>query len=76
VGTAPGYAPPLAIVRRAISARQAVTISYTDGQGEVSIRHIRPLELEQRYQTWYLRAYCTTRRAERTFRVDRIAWIE
>jgi len=37
---------------------------------------VRPLDLRPGPDTWYLRAYCHTRRAERTFRVDRIVALE
>ena len=58
---------------RAIERAQAVEISYdTGGQNAWSLRVVRPLTLEWRYDELYLRAYCTLRQAERTFRVDRI----
>lgn len=66
----------LEMVRRAIAQRRTVTIEYdAGGEGRVERRTIRPLELDQRNDVWYLRAFCLRRRAERTFRLDRVqAW--
>lgn len=66
-------ANPLPALHRALSRRDLITIDYdTGGSGHGECRTVRPLELEQRGGVWYLRAYCLRRRAERTFRVDRI----
>lgn len=60
-------------LRTALARQDAVTLIYdTGGQGAARTRTVRPLALEQRADHWYLRAYCTARQAERTFRVDRI----
>lgn len=66
----------LEMLRRAIAQRRTVTIEYdAGGEGRVERRTVRPLELDQRNDVWYLRAYCLRRRAERTFRLDRVqAW--
>lgn len=66
----------LETLRRTIAQRRTVTIEYdVGGEGRVEHRTVRPLELERRHDAWYLRAYCLRRRAERTFRVDRVrAW--
>ncbi len=66
----------LQALRRALAQRTSLTIDYdTGGVGLVERRTIRPLELEQRGDSWYVRAYCLRRQAERTFRVDRIRGI-
>jgi hypothetical protein len=60
-------------LRAAQECRRTVTIVYNAAdQGTWTRRVVRPLALEQHGDTWYLRAYCTARQAERTFRVDRI----
>jgi hypothetical protein len=60
-------------LRIAQERRLAVTILYnTADNGAWTRRMVRPLALERRGATWYLRAYCLARSAERTFRVDRI----
>lgn len=72
----PPIAETIARLRDAQERQQPVTITYnTADQGDWTHRLIRPLALEQRGETWYLRAYCTARAAERTFRVDRIGAI-
>ncbi|NWG19506.1 MAG: WYL domain-containing protein [Chloroflexi bacterium] len=70
------HAVYLRTLRRALDQRNPVTIDYdTGGTGSTERRTIRPLELEQRGDAWYVRAYCLRRQAERTFRVDRIQGI-
>jgi len=64
----------IATLQRAQRNQQLVTIRYTTGgRGMRTTRTIRPLELNLCDETWYLRAFCTMRQAERTFRIDRIA---
>jgi hypothetical protein len=60
-------------LRAAVAHQHPLELTYdTAGQGALSTRTVQPLALEQRDDTWYLRAYCSARQAERTFRVDRI----
>jgi len=71
--------PPIDLLptlRAALARQDALEVIYdTGGQGAPSRRTVRPLALEQRAGCWYLRAYCSARQAERTFRVDRIVAI-
>jgi hypothetical protein len=63
----------IVVIRRSIRRRRPVEITYdTGGHGSWTRRTVRPIELEQRGNTLYLRAFCASRRAERVFRVDRI----
>ena len=48
----------------------AVTLTYHNKRGESGPRTIDPLILESRDALWYVRAFCHTRQALRTFRVD------
>jgi hypothetical protein len=73
---APAERDILPAVQQALARRQVVQIAYTTAQGDTSTRIVRPLDLRPGPDTWYLRAYCHTRRAERTFRVDRIVALE
>jgi hypothetical protein len=60
-------------VRRALRRQRLVTIAYdTGGEGRITRRTVRPLGLERRGERWLLHAYCLQRRAERTFRLDRV----
>jgi hypothetical protein len=63
----------LRTVQRALTQQRLVTIAYdTGGEGRVTQRTVRPLALERRGDGWLLRAWCLRRRAERTFRLDRV----
>jgi hypothetical protein len=63
----------LRTVQRALTQQRLVTIAYdTGGEGRVTQRTVRPLALERRGERWLLHAYCLQRRAERTFRLDRV----
>jgi len=67
----------LAVLRRAITGRRPVAITYQAANADMPTpRIVRPLRLEGHGALWYLHAYCTRRRAERVFRVDRIGAIE
>jgi len=59
-------------LRDVIRRRLVLQICYTDGAGVTTERTVRPLRLEQHGEQWYLEAYCTASRSERTFRIDRI----
>jgi hypothetical protein len=63
----------LRTVRRALTQQRLVTLAYeTGGEGRSTRRTVRPLGLERRGERWLLHAYCLQRRAERTFRLDRV----
>ena len=60
-------------VERAIENHEQIKIEYTSGVGDEShARAIEPREIKVLNGHTYVRAYCTTRRDWRTFRVDRI----
>lgn len=68
------------LIQRAIEERRPLRIVYLKPNGDKSRRVVWPLQLhEAEYQSrkfLALRAFCDHRRAERTFRVDRILDIE
>lgn len=66
---APKHLPTL---RRAVKARERVTITYIDPRGTESHRDIRPLALEKHARVSTLAAWCEARGDFRSFRVDRI----
>jgi hypothetical protein len=67
----------LPLLRQAIRQRQLIAIGYQAAEADGPTRRIvRPLLLEGHGERWYLRAYCTLRRDERLFRVDRITALE
>ncbi|MFI5036469.1 MAG: helix-turn-helix transcriptional regulator [Acidimicrobiales bacterium] len=65
--------PWLAEVRAAVDDHQQIKIEYASGlEREAHERCIEPREIRVLNGHALVRAYCTTRRAWRTFRVDRI----
>ena len=74
--------PPLpakemvAELEKAICEETPIDILYqASGRHHPERRHLTPLLIEQRGARFYLIAYCHTRRANRTFRLDRIKWV-
>ena len=64
------------LLRNAIRARQKVRIDYDDVREGSSQRVIRPLELEYWGRVWTCTAWCETRGAFQTFRIDRMETLE
>ena len=56
----------------AIYSQKRLFIKYMDKDGEISERWISPIKVVGLADYLYLQAYCHTREAERTFRLDRI----
>lgn len=78
-----GPIPALSLERDAADPRVAVMVDalrdgrelwfgYRDATGTATERRVRPLELTQDGDAWYLRAFCFSRRAERNFRVAQV----
>jgi hypothetical protein len=66
--------PMLAEVQAAVEHHDRIKIEYTPGVEEESrVRSIEPREIKVLNGHTLVRAYCTTREAWRTFRVDRIS---
>jgi len=59
----------VSVVNEAISSRRSITAVYHNKRGESGERTLDPLLLESRDALWYVRAWCHTRQALRTFRV-------
>lgn len=71
-----GVADPGEVLRRvreAQSAGERLAIDYITGDGDRHERLVDPVRLDSVDGVWYLRAWCLTREAERTFRLDRMA---
>jgi len=63
----------LADVQSAIATGQQIKVLYASGlSDEPGVRSIEPREMKVLNGHTYVRAFCTTRQAWRTFRVDRI----
>jgi predicted DNA-binding transcriptional regulator YafY len=59
-------------LRGPVKRRELVIIDYVDASGNRTTRKILLKEVATQHDYIYLVAYCYTRRAERTFRLDRI----
>lgn len=66
----PPHAGPL---RDAIRERRVARLTYADGGGQASERHVRPLAIWSLPDGWMFTAWCELRQDFRTFRLDRIA---
>jgi proteasome accessory factor C len=60
----------------AIEQGSQVVMSYVNKRGERITRTVDPIAVDSRDEVWFFRAWCHTRQALRTFRVDRIETIE
>lgn len=74
--TAEPVDPQVMTVMEGIEQRRTISFTYRDLRGSESSRRVDPIRLSQGADSWYVRAYCHTRSAERTFRLDRMADIE
>ncbi len=62
----------IAFIERAIHTQESIDFDYQAPNRNPEHRHVTPLLLEQRGLRYYLIAYCHKRRANRTFRLDRL----
>ena len=67
-----GLRKRLADLTRAVDTRKRVQLIHVADTGEVTPRSVDPYALVFRGGEWTLVGYCHLRRAERTFRVDRL----
>ena len=64
--------PVLQLLEKHIRLQQAVDILYRVPGCQAEKRRITPVLIEQRGEYTYIQAYCQNRRANRTFRLDRM----
>lgn len=62
----------LGLVRDAVGAGAVLAFDYLNGRGERERRSVEPLRIESVDESWYLRGWDRSRRALRTFRLDRM----
>jgi len=76
----PPLLPPEELVRaiqEAIDRDESIDVLYkASGRHAAEYRHLTPLLVESRGERFYLIAYCHMRRANRTFRLDRLKLID
>jgi len=68
----PAIQQRLQTLREATQARHRVQLDYRDAAGQSSQRVVRPLGCFFWGKVWTLAAWCETRQAFRTFRIDRV----
>ncbi len=73
--TADAEDPRLPIIVGAIDSGRSLAFDYRDTAGTATSRTVDPISLTQASGSWYLRAYCRDRGADRTFRVDQMSGI-
>lgn len=62
----------IGIINNAITRQESVKIKYPMKDGGMEERQISPILIEERYGRMYLVGFCHKRKANRTFRLDRI----
>jgi proteasome accessory factor C len=62
----------LGLIRDAVAAGTVLAFDYLNGRDEREERAVEPLRVESVDESWYLRAWDRSRRALRTFRLDRM----
>ena len=70
---ADGPSPTSAVIERALVTRQVLDITYRDTTGRTSMRAVEPVAVLGVRPHWYLWAWCRSRQAPRSFRLDRIS---
>ena len=60
------------ILRESILRKRQITFDYFTGDGRSEKRIVHPWKLVFRGQSWYLSGWCTTRKAERFFKLTRM----
>lgn len=63
-------------LKKAVLGRRLVVFDYYGQYGEMSSRTVEPYQLLFKDYTWYLRAFCRTRNAVRTFKIMRMKRVQ
>lgn len=61
------------IIKDAILGRHILEFTYTNTSGEKSMRRVEPLKLIFKVNAWYLKGFCLTKNAVRSFKISRTA---
>ena len=59
-------------LRECILKKRQVSFDYFDGRGKTEHRIVHPWKLIYKGQAWYLQGWCTSRQAERFFKLSRM----
>ncbi len=60
------------LLKTAVVSKKITTFEYFSSTGEKTDRTIEPLQLLFKDKTWYLKGYCLSKQAYRTFKLTRI----
>jgi predicted DNA-binding transcriptional regulator YafY len=71
-GSGPKEKLKLQTIRKGILERRKLEFIYLGAEGNRSSRTVEPLKLLFKAKAWYLRAWCQTRQAPRTFKITRM----
>ncbi len=63
-------------IKEAILGRHVMKFDYYGRHGDMELREVEPVQLLFKEYTWYVRAYCRTRKAIRLFKVLRMKRVE
>lgn len=72
----PAVQQPLQTLREAVQKRHKISMEYRDASGQTSQRQVRPLGCFFWGKVWTLAAWCETRHAFRSFRLDRMVTLQ
>ena len=61
-----------AVLRDSILKQRQISFDYFSGSGKTEHRIVHPWKLVYRGQAWYLHGWCTSRKAERFFKLSRM----
>ncbi|MGN7356462.1 helix-turn-helix transcriptional regulator [Paenibacillus sp. SAF-054] len=72
IGSWRPYNESLRMIKDAISSKKVLEFDYVSAKGEHAKRFAEPVNLQYKYDTWYLYAYCRLRNGYREFKLPRI----
>jgi predicted DNA-binding transcriptional regulator YafY len=61
------------ILKNSILNREIIEFEYYNADGEKGYRRVEPVKLLFKVNAWYLKGFCLTKKAERTFKISRMA---
>lgn len=64
------------ILKNAILNRQIIEFDYFNASGEKSNRKVEPVKLVFKVNAWYLRGFCLSQNAYRTFKISRMLKVQ
>ncbi|MEC0242421.1 YafY family protein [Paenibacillus dokdonensis] len=72
IGSWRPYNETLRMIKDAIASQLVLQFEYVSAKGERVKRYVEPVNLQYKYDTWYLYAYCRLRNGYREFKLPRM----